>query len=40
MLDWLNEDQRALQELARTFARKEIEPIANQIDAEEHTPDS
>ena len=40
MFDWLNADQRALQELATTFARKEIEPIASQIDAEEHTPDS
>ena len=39
MLDWLNDDQRAMRDMAETFARKEIEPVANQIDAEEHTPD-
>ncbi len=39
MLDWLTEDQRALRDMAETFARKEVEPIANQIDLEEHTPD-
>ncbi|MBW8755061.1 MAG: acyl-CoA/acyl-ACP dehydrogenase [Sphingomonadales bacterium] len=38
MLDWLNDDQRALQAMAETFARKEVEPIANQIDRDEHTP--
>ncbi|HEX8057061.1 MAG TPA: acyl-CoA dehydrogenase family protein [Novosphingobium sp.] len=39
MLDWLNDDQRALRDMAATFARKEVEPVANQIDAEERTPD-
>jgi butyryl-CoA dehydrogenase len=38
-MDWLNEDQRALRDMAATFARKELEPIANQIDLDEHTPD-
>ena len=38
-MDWLNEDQRALRDMAATFARKEIEPIANRIDLDEHTPD-
>jgi alkylation response protein AidB-like acyl-CoA dehydrogenase len=36
---WLNDDQRALRDMAATFARKEVEPLANQIDREEHTPD-
>ncbi len=40
MLDWLNEDQRALRDMAITFARKEVEPLAVQIDMEERTPDS
>jgi butyryl-CoA dehydrogenase len=40
MLDWLNEDQRALRDMAQAFARKDVEPIANQIDLDEHTPDS
>lgn len=40
MLDWLNDEQRALRDMAEAFARKEIEPIANKIDMEEHTPDS
>jgi alkylation response protein AidB-like acyl-CoA dehydrogenase len=40
MLDWLTEDQRALRDMAITFARKEVEPVANQIDREERTPDS
>ncbi|HEX7929855.1 MAG TPA: acyl-CoA dehydrogenase family protein [Sphingomicrobium sp.] len=39
MLDWLNDDQRALRDMAAIFARKEVEPVANQIDAEERTPD-
>ena len=39
MFDWLSEDQRALRDMAENFARKELEPIANQIDMEEHTPD-
>ena len=39
MLDWLTDDQRALRDMAESFARKEIEPIANQIYMEEHTPD-
>lgn len=38
-MDWLNEDQRALRDMAETFARKELEPIANQIDRDEETPD-
>lgn len=40
MLDWLTEDQRALRDMAITFARKEVEPLAVQIDMEERTPDS
>ncbi|MBV1687836.1 acyl-CoA/acyl-ACP dehydrogenase [Novosphingobium sp. G106] len=39
MLDWLSDDQRALRDMAAVFARKEVEPVANQIDAEERTPD-
>lgn len=38
-MDWLTEDQRALRDMAATFARKEIEPIANRIDLDEHTPE-
>lgn len=38
-MDWLTDDQRALRDMAATFARKEIEPIANHIDLDEHTPD-
>ncbi|MBV1686208.1 acyl-CoA/acyl-ACP dehydrogenase [Novosphingobium sp. G106] len=38
-MDWLSEDQRALRDMAATFARKEVEPIANRIDLDEHTPD-
>lgn len=38
-MDWLNEDQRALRDMAAIFARKELEPIANQIDLDEETPD-
>jgi butyryl-CoA dehydrogenase len=38
-MDWLTDDQRALRDMAATFARKELEPIANQIDIDEHTPD-
>lgn len=38
MLDWLNDDQRALRDMAEVFARKEVEPVANQIDIEEKTP--
>ena len=38
-MDWLNDDQRALRDMAITFARKEIEPLANQIDIDEETPD-
>ncbi len=40
MLDWLNEDQRALRDMAISFAQKDVEPLANQIDIEERTPDS
>ncbi len=39
MLDWLSEDQIALRDMAERFARKEVEPLAIQIDREEHTPD-
>lgn len=39
-MDWLTDDQRALRDMAETFARNEIEPIANQIDLDEHTPDA
>lgn len=38
-MDWLNDEQRALRDMAATFARKEVEPIANKIDLDEHTPD-
>jgi butyryl-CoA dehydrogenase len=38
MLDWLTEEQRALRDMATTFARKEVEPLAVQIDMEEETP--
>ncbi|MCB2076851.1 MAG: acyl-CoA/acyl-ACP dehydrogenase [Novosphingobium sp.] len=38
MLHWLNDDQRALRDMAATFARKEVEPVANRIDMEEATP--
>jgi alkylation response protein AidB-like acyl-CoA dehydrogenase len=40
MLEWLNDDQRALRDMAETFARKEVEPLANQIDLDEATPHS
>ncbi|KMS51990.1 hypothetical protein V474_02775 [Novosphingobium barchaimii LL02] len=40
MLDWLNDEQRALRDMAATFARKEVEPLANQIDMDERTPDA
>ncbi|MBU6266692.1 MAG: acyl-CoA dehydrogenase family protein [Sphingomonadales bacterium] len=38
-MDWLNEDQRALRDMAAAFARKELEPVANRIDLDEHCPD-
>lgn len=40
MLDWLTDDQRALRDMAEKFARREVEPIANQIDLDESIPDS
>jgi len=40
MFDWLNDDQRALRDMAANFARKEVEPLATRIDMEERTPDS
>lgn len=40
MFDWLTDDQRALRDMAASFARKEVEPIANRIDIEERTPDT
>jgi alkylation response protein AidB-like acyl-CoA dehydrogenase len=39
MLDWLTDEQRALRDMAEAFARKEVEPLANQIDRDEHTPE-
>jgi alkylation response protein AidB-like acyl-CoA dehydrogenase len=33
-----NEEQRLLRDTARNFARREVEPLANQIDREEKTP--
>ena len=39
MLDWLSDDQRALRDMAAEFARREVEPLATQIDMTEHTPD-
>lgn len=39
MLDWLTDDQRALRDMAATFARNEVEPLANAIDLDEHLPD-
>jgi len=38
-MDWLTDDQRALRDMAATFARAELEPLANRIDLDEHTPD-
>ncbi|WP_298692863.1 acyl-CoA dehydrogenase family protein [uncultured Sphingomonas sp.] len=40
MLDWLNDEQRALRDMAQEFSRNEVEPIATAIDLDEHTPDS
>jgi alkylation response protein AidB-like acyl-CoA dehydrogenase len=40
MLDWLTEEQRAYRDMAQTFARKEVAPVANQIDNDESTPDA
>lgn len=37
---WLTDEQRALRDMAQTFARKEVEPLANQIDMSESTPDA
>lgn len=39
-MDWLTEDQIALRDMAATFARKEVEPLATQIDLTEETPAS
>jgi butyryl-CoA dehydrogenase len=38
MSHFMTDDQVAFRDAARTFAMKEIEPIANRIDAEERTP--
>ena len=38
-MHWLSDDQRALRDMAQEFARNEVEPLANQIDVEERTPD-
>lgn len=35
---WLNDEQRALRDMAENFARREVEPLANRIDQEERTP--
>jgi len=40
MLDWLNDDQRAMRDMAQTFAQKEVEPLAVEIDMTERTPRS
>lgn len=32
----LNDDQRRIQEAVRDFARREVEPIAQRLDAEGH----
>lgn len=40
MLDWLSDDQIALRDMAERFARKEVEPLAAQIDRDEHTPET
>jgi len=32
------EEQLAFQDMARRFAQREVEPLANRIDADEHTP--
>ena len=37
-MDGLTEDQIALRDMAATFARKEVEPLATQIDLTEQTP--
>lgn len=34
------EDQLAFQDMARRFAQREVEPVANSIDSEEHTPEA
>ncbi len=39
-MNGLTDDQIALRDMAATFARKEVEPVANQIDLDEETPDS
>jgi alkylation response protein AidB-like acyl-CoA dehydrogenase len=39
MLDWLNDEQIAMRDMAERFARKEVEPLAIQIDRDERTPD-
>ncbi len=38
-MDWLTDEQRALRDMAAAFARKEVEPVANKIDLDEHTPE-
>lgn len=38
MSHFVTEDQAAFRDAAQAFARKEIEPIAAQIDREERTP--
>ncbi|MFT3966238.1 MAG: acyl-CoA dehydrogenase family protein [Sphingobium sp.] len=40
MPHWLTEEQRALRDMAASFARKEVAPLAVQIDQEERTPDA
>lgn len=38
MSDFLSEEQQQIRDAARKFARKEIEPVANEIDRTEQTP--
>jgi alkylation response protein AidB-like acyl-CoA dehydrogenase len=40
MMDWLNADQRAMRDMAQTFAQREVEPLAVGIDMSEQTPSS
>ena len=40
MSHFISEDQAAYLAAAEVFARKELEPLANQIDRDEHTPEA
>ena len=39
MSHFLNDDQKAIRDVAAKFAANELMPIANEIDASESTPD-